>query len=347
MDKNIINQGEFIKLAGNDRLRIKGRYSVKDDMLAFDWSNSGFSFAFFGTGFCISLGRYGADIPAYVKIVIDGSRRQRFAVVNGSEMLIVEGLSEKRHRVDVLRVTEGEDPLLFDSISLFGQNAAFRNPPFNSPRRIEFVGDSITCGYGVLGNSSHPTYQTYQQDSTYSYAYLTAEKFGADSRHISISGKGIVCNCEGNREDVKTGEYCNWLTRKGGEVTDGWQPQVVVINIGTNDSGGPASFEEFSEAGRELVAKHRAKYPDADIIWLYGMMNGYYCDTLKNLIKDINKNDPKVHFVFVDNIADNPSEIGANGHPNVHASVRVSNILFKKIRALTGWKKASPKDVEE
>lgn len=340
MDRNIVCPNEPVKLVGNEAIRIKGRHTEADGCLAFDWTNSGFSFAFAGTGFILSLGAYSADIPAYVKIVIDGNRRQRFAVVNGSEKLIIEGLSDKRHRVDVLKVTEGDSKLLFDEITLLGNGAAFRNPPFNSPRKIEFIGDSITAGYGVLGTSKDPTYQTFQQDGTYSYAYLTAEKFGADARFICISGKGIVCNCEGNYEDVKAGEYYNRQTRTGGVCNDGWEADVVVINIGTNDCGGPAPDDRFVAAAKDLVAKVRARYPSAQIVWMYGMMTQPYAELLRNTIREISETDEKVHFLFVDTMFGNESETGANGHPNVRASMRASGLLYKKIRSVTGWHNA-------
>ena len=192
MEKYLINVNQPIKLADNEMIRIRGRHTVEDGLLAFDWSGSGFAFNFSGSGFIISLGSYVADTPAYVKIIIDGKQSQRFAVVNGSEKLIIEGLSEKRHRVTVLKITEGEPKLRFDTVTLLGNGAELRNPPYNSPRRIEFIGDSITCGYGVLGLHTDPTYYTYQQDVTRSYAGITAERFGADARFIAISGKGIV-----------------------------------------------------------------------------------------------------------------------------------------------------------
>ncbi len=338
MEKNIVYVNEPIKLANNDKIRVKGRHTIQDDCLAFDWTNSGFAFAFNGTGFVISLGAYTADIPAYVKITIDGKQQQKFSVVNGSEKIIVDGLADKRHRVEVLKVTEGDAKLLFDTITLHGLDASLRNPPFNSPRRIEFIGDSITAGYGVLGASTDMDYQTFQQDGTCTYAYLTAQKCNADARFICNSGKGIVCNCNGDREDVKAGEYCSYLTRTGGECNDGWIPDVVVLNIGTNDCGGPAPEDEFVEAAKALIAKIRGRYKDAQIIWMYGMMSQLFKDTLRKTIREVSKTDDKVHFLFADTIIGNESENGANGHPNMRASVRCSKLLYKKIRSVTGWK---------
>lgn len=336
MDRNILCENEPIKLVGNEQIKIRGRHTEKDGCLAFDWTNSGFGFAFTGTGFMISLGAYN-DVVAYVKVIIDGTKRQRFAVVNGSEKLIIEGLSNKRHRVEVIKVTESDTPLLFDSLVLFGKEAMLNKPPLNSPRRIEFIGDSMTAGYGVLANNTETAYNTYQQDGTYSYAYLTAERFGADARYICISGKGIVCNCEGNYEDVKTGEYYNRQTRLGGVCNDGWEPQVVVINIGTNDCCGNAGDKEFVSAAKSLLAKVRERYKDAHIVWAYGVMTQRFSDTIREIIRELSKTDKKVHFLYAESIDGNPSENGAACHPNVKASIRVSNLLYKKIRAVTGW----------
>lgn len=338
MERNVFCENQPIKLADNSNIRIRGRHTVVNGCLAFDWSNSGFGFAFTGTGFMLSLGGYDWQEVAYVKIVVDGVRRQRFAVVNGSERLIIEGLTDKRHRVEVLKVTESDNPILFDSITLSGKDATFNNPPFNSPRRIEFIGDSMTAGYGVLADHTEIKYNTYQQDSSYSYAYLTAEQFNADARYICISGKGIVCNCEGNYEDVKTGEYYNRLTRLGGECNDGWEPQVVVINIGTNDCCGNAKDEEFISAGKELLNKVRNRYKDAQIIWMYGFMTTRFADTIREIIRELSETDKKLHFLYVDSIAGNDSENGAACHPNVRGSIRASKELYKKIRSVTGWR---------
>lgn len=340
MERSVVCENEPIKIYGNESIRVRGRHTEKDGCLAVDWTNSGFAFNFSGTGFIITLGSYSWEQPAYIKITVDGTRRQRFAVVNGEEKLIIEGLTDKRHRVEVLKVTESDTPILFDSLILLGVGAALRNPPFNSPRRIEFIGDSITAGYGVLGPSWSPSYMTYQQDGTYSYAALTAEKCGAEARYICNSGKGIACDCLGNRESVKAVEYYAYQTRLGGECNDGWTPDVVVINIGTNDGFGGASDEEFETAARKMITLVHSRYPEAHIVWVYGMMSHIYSELLRKLIRELSKTDKKLHFLCVSSCMDENGEIGANGHPNVRASMRVSSLLCKKIRAVTGWRTA-------
>ena len=41
--------------------------------------------------------------------------------------------------------------------------------------RLEFLGDSITAGYGVLAPKDRNTFYTYEEDSTSTYAYMTAQ----------------------------------------------------------------------------------------------------------------------------------------------------------------------------
>jgi lysophospholipase L1-like esterase len=318
-------------------LRTYGRYTIKQECLAFDWSNSGFSFNFSGTGFILSLGSYSADQPAYVKVYLDGSE-QRFAISTGTEKIIYENLPDKRHRVTVLRVTEGAAPLLFKELVLFGKDQKFMSPPFDKPRRIEFIGDSVTSGYGVIADPSETTYQTYQQDSTMTYAYFTAKELEADAHYICISGKGIVCDCNGEKEEdiPRFFEYASrekepWDFSK-------WIPGVVVVNAGTNDVAGAIGDREFTEKSVEFLNSIRSKYPEAHIVWVYGMMNDKYVSAIKEAIKELNKTDKKVHFLYVESINQLPGETGANGHPNTRANMRVSKLLVKKIRSVTGWK---------
>lgn len=327
-----------VKIAGSDLIRIIGRYTVTEDgMLALDWCGSGFSFIFNGTGFNISFGSFNADAPAYIKVVIDGKDERRFAVANGKERVIVENLCDRRHRVSVFKITESESPLLFDTLTLYGKAPSLRRLMGGRRRRVEFIGDSITCGYGVLGSESDPGYLTWQQDSSMSYASLAAKLLDAESRLIAVSGKGLVCNCLGDRSDVKVTQFYEYLTRKGGICNDGWIPDVVVINAGTNDCGGPADTAEFTKAANALLDGIRRRYPEAEIFWLYGMMNTHYTDILREVIRIRRETDGKVHCLITESISTRKGETGANGHPGVRASIRVAEELSKEIRRNMGW----------
>ena len=79
----------------------------------------------------------------------------------------------------------------------------------------------------------------------------------------------------------------------------------------------------------------RKEYPAAEIIWPYGMMNGNISDTLKNHVADKRKaGDKKMHYIYLKDIYSGKDEVGAIGHPNVNASVRVSKKLAGEIKKI-------------
>lgn len=337
--KNYNPERQIVKCSedGGKYLYPLGRTVVKDDCLCAAWCNSGFAFNFIGTGFIISLGSI-AQTEIYVKIIVDNTV-YKFAVINGAEKLMVENLKEKRHRVRVLRVTEGTVSLRFDLVTVVGNEPRFMSPEIRTKRRIEFLGDSLTCGYGTLAPGTVSVYNTFEEDSTQAYAYLTAEALKAEARTICLSGKGMVCNCNGNREDYRA---CNFFKTDDFEGADhdfnAWQPDVLVVNIGTNDSWGGAKEDEFISESRKFAEFARSVYPKAQILWVGGIYAPYYGDALKEMIRSLGGKDAGYHIMMLDSFCNNKDEVGGGGHPNVKAHIRFSKAVAKKICSVTGWK---------
>ena len=92
-------------IINNEKIRILGRHTELDGCVALDWSNSGITFRFEGTGIWLGFGEYKAPIPAYVKLIVDGDER-RASVVNGSEKVMVDSLDEGEHTATLLKITE-------------------------------------------------------------------------------------------------------------------------------------------------------------------------------------------------------------------------------------------------
>lgn len=57
---------------------------------------------------------------------------------------------------------------------------------------MEFIGDSITCGYGVDDEVAEHQFKTATEDVTRAYAYKTARMLNADYSMFSASGYGII-----------------------------------------------------------------------------------------------------------------------------------------------------------
>ncbi len=304
--------------------------------LALPWCDSGFAFRFAGSGFFLNLGPYADPQPAYLRVWTDGVP-QRFAVANGNEKLIVEGLPEGVHTVRVLRVTEGNVSVRVASAVLFGESPALLDPPAEKPLRLTFIGDSITCGYGVVGPSTSVGYSVHEQDSSRSYAYRTAELLDAEILLAGASGKGVVANCNGDRSDLTLRQAFQRETPTGGQWDHSRRiPDLTVINAGTNDAWGGVTDAEFLPAALSLLREVRAAYPGKPIVWCYGVMDQSKCGAVRQAVETFDREAGQAYYLQVDSMYQIPGETGGGGHPNVNTSVRVSALLAMEIRRILG-----------
>ncbi|RYG83964.1 MAG: lipase, partial [Alphaproteobacteria bacterium] len=141
-------------------------------------------------------------------------------------------------------------------------------------RQIEFIGDSHTVGYG----NTSPTRDCDSAkvrattDTQLAFGPLAAKALDADYRVIAYSGYGVVRNYAGNIPGsnlpaiyarMVPGETPLWVTAEDPK----WRPQVIVINLGTNDFSTPLKPGEPWESQDWLHTDYRVHYA-AFIRWL-------------------------------------------------------------------------------
>ncbi len=322
--------------------KIYGRTMTDETGLLISWSNSGVELRFKGKRLEASFASYQADQPVYVKAFVDDLPPQRFCLFGPYLKIVIDCEKDKTHKVKLLRVSEGSTCLTFKGFSVFGKAPEILEPEKDKALKLEFMGDSITTGWGVLAPKSQMGYNTYEQDSTKSYAYLTAELLDAEIRTEAMGGQGVYRTCGGN-EGVQFKSMFDMVLNNRDNLMDipnvydhsQWTPDVFVLNCGSNDVPGGTSNEIMYDEGGFLLDKIRHTYPKAKIIWLYGMMNSNYIPTLKKLISDKRRDgDKNVYFLPVDLIYGKKDEVGAVGHPNVNASIRVSKKLAALIKKI-------------
>src|SRR6185437_9930940 len=134
-------------------------------------------------------------------------------------------------------------------------------------RWIEFVGDSITCGYGVLGPDQSSCFSNDTEAETRGWAALTAQAFGAAHSAIAYSGKGVIRNNGGDTTELMPVLFERTLV----DAADAWgftsyTPDVVVIDLGTNDFAQGDPGQAFVTGYEAFVAQIRGHYPDAWIV---------------------------------------------------------------------------------
>jgi lysophospholipase L1-like esterase len=142
-------------------------------------------------------------------------------------------------------------------------------PPAFPARKLLFIGDSLTCGeYDERfppENDSTPR----TTNAARSYAMVLARWLNAQVHLVSYGGRGITRDWSG-KTDVATAPvfFERALPDKEGSVWDHsrYQPDIVVINDGTDFDGGPLDVARFTDAYAAFVARVRAVHPGAFIL---------------------------------------------------------------------------------
>ncbi|MEU4761660.1 SGNH/GDSL hydrolase family protein [Actinosynnema sp. NPDC023794] len=118
---------------------------------------------------------------------------------------------------------------------------AVLSKPAPRDRQIEFIGDSLTVGYGNVSGTRdcNPEQLKRNTNTDVSYSALTARQLDADYQINGFSGLGMVRNVAGISPDVTYRTYYDRaLLNVDGDVWQNpgtWRPQIVVVNLGAND----------------------------------------------------------------------------------------------------------------
>lgn len=244
-----------------------GRFDLTNpDAPTFSWSGSSLQTRVDGGALSIVLD--GASEIGF-QIEVDGALTGTFETTGGMQTYeLATGLAAGPHDVRVIRRNEG----FFGNVSFLGFEAGAGATLVESPaphsRAIEFIGDSITCGYGVEGPDEFCDFTGDTETVVATYAFIAAENVDADAHFIAYSGKGVHQNYGGNTDELMPELYQRTLT---GDAASQWDfssftPDVVVINLGTNDFSAAIDGAAFSADYVDLLSTVRGNYPAAIIV---------------------------------------------------------------------------------
>jgi lysophospholipase L1-like esterase len=262
--------------------------------------------------------------------------------------ILASGLAEGKHQVQLFKRTEWDKgKTLFYGFEL-PQGTKLLPPPAPKKRKIEFYGNSITCGYAIEDNTGQDRWYGYFQNNYLTYAAIAARHFDAEYYCNSKSGIGIVVSWFPfimpdiyDRTDP-TDSTSKWNFSK-------YTPDIVVINLLQNDSWlvnmpnhemfkhyfGTKAPDEVTiiAAYKKFVASIRGKYPTASIICALGSMDatregsvwpGYIQKAVDQL------NDHKIYTHFF------PYK-KTGGHPNVAEQKVMADDLIGFIEKNIKW----------
>lgn len=329
-----MNKYTFAQL-GNQVYRHGRVLTDENGALLLSFSYSGFTLRFHGGDFSLFTGAYAVSKAAFFTVTVDGYTEK--IMVHGNEAEHIFHLPVGEHTLTVRRASafSASRPVAFQSIGFQG-DVTLLPPPAEKSFKMEFLGDSITCGYGILGAPAE-VYDSKTEDATINYAAQIAKAFDAEARFIAYSGQGIVHNCIGEiglpiptlfRSAQRHTETVAW------DFDDGFIPDVVVVNAGTNDVGGKTTDDEMYQGATAFLKDIRAHYPQAKIVWTYGLMNTEFVPTFQKVIEDMRATDENVWFIPLDTIYSFKGQTGANGHPGILGHRRAANELIAFIKGI-------------
>ncbi|HWI85460.1 MAG TPA: SGNH/GDSL hydrolase family protein [Sphingomonas sp.] len=234
------------------------RYS--DGSLGFGWPATYFEGAFEGTGVSVAV----ETTTDWMQLSVDGTRRV-LLTQPGAASMTLSGLLPGAHIVRLEKLTESQSGG-GRFIGFYPVDGGRPLPAPSHPRRIEFIGDSHSVGYGDLSPTRDCSTQEVHDrtDSQQAFGPLLARHFDADYRVIAFSGFGVVRNYAGMDSGLslpiiyrrmKPDEPAR-LEQDG----ESWRPQLIVINLGTNDFSTPLHAGERWPDDARLRADYRATY---------------------------------------------------------------------------------------
>ncbi len=258
-----------------DKVKIYGRTSLVGTGLSCDFTASGIEFSAYLEGDVKVNVSCTAD--TYFTVYVDGERMADRCLVTPTDknVTVASFAQGGKHTIRLLKQTEPWKSLsVLESLEMTGY---WQDPPRENDF-VEFIGDSITCGYANLaekGNSDADNNE--YEDGTQAFAYLAAEQLGVDFSIVGCSGIGLVNTY---RETIESDFYTKQsYYRSTTEVyTPTRTPNFVVINLGTNEQNLGTTSAEFKQAVKELIQLIRTTYGrDVKIVWCYNMMkDGMY-----------------------------------------------------------------------
>jgi len=262
-----------------------------------------------------------------------------------------DGLSKGSHTVILWLRSETWQPVDFKGFLLDPATGRTRLDRLSTPhRKIEFFGDSITCGYGDEGSSTDQRTDA-NSNNFLSYGALTARALNAEYRCTARSGIGVLTAWN---DDVSQGIIMpTYFDRLDPNVVHSWDfkqwtPDAVVINRGENDSGifkmkrhpdpGP---DVDTAAYRAFVSTIRGVYPKATIFCVLGPMDavrGPWKDYESTAVQQlVDAGDKNINFLPLD-IRKNATLSGPGNHPNLAEHADMAAVLTPFIQDKMGWK---------
>lgn len=348
---------KYRNLSDTENIKIHGRTTGCLSPLTLFWTGSGVELNVNGSELWVEVEVAYDMYEPWISILINEVPVSRQMLIAGRYWICVyRGMKDKtKKNIKIIKDVQAmsADPeccLQFHALKADGEFYPIEDKPY----KIEFIGDSITSGEGTIGAKEEEDWISMWFSAINNYTKMTADIINAEYRVLSQSGWGVLTSWDNNPHGNLPDYYekvCGIL--HGGKNIElgahnendftSWQPDVVVVNLGTNDGGAFQSPEwkdeltkethkqrlnkdgtyneddlkYFEEAVINFLIKIRKYNPASHIIWAYGMLGTPMMPAIYRAVDAyIRKTkDRKVSVFQLPNTT--ADTIGARSHPGV------------------------------
>lgn len=257
---------QISELIQENKIKTIGRTYIKDFKLFMNFSGSGVKFCVKTNKLIIKLTGTRVDDEnnrPYVSLLVNDNRKD-YAIDN-LDYAIELNLEDGNHIVEVLKRTESSVSFCMIKEIIAEEFIEFSD---DKQMKIEFYGDSLTCGFGNLSECAEDPFSTKTESFLEGYAYKLSKALNAEYSAISVSGfpvyksrwnegfpidsiPDMVSICDYS-EDMTFDTTIPWDNKK-------YQPDLIVVNLGAND-------QSYFIEGMKWIDDLIQKYGDFELV---------------------------------------------------------------------------------
>ncbi|GAL85826.1 acetylxylan esterase [Sporocytophaga myxococcoides] len=372
-----VDEASFYKSVAADSFVIKVsadhpyiQYSGRIDLS--DKKKPGFTFPgvtvsakFIGNSIGFELNDFGGNddkTANYYTVLINGQISEIVKCIPGVHIYqIKKNLKDTIHEITIFKRTESSVGKSEFIGFVLGRNGKLVRPANKPLRKIEFIGDSYTCGYGNSliipappeGNPN-TGFSSANEDNYSAWGNLVSQRLNAQYMCTAYSGKGMYRNFQGDTTGTLPKIYDRVFPD---QELPKWNferyiPDLIVIHLGTNDFyqevSGNSKLDSsgFVNQYTAFVKNVRELFPAAKIVcvpsnglndswppnaFLYAKSKRY----VESVVTSIKEAGDKNIYSFV--MVPQSAPFGEDWHPSLHTHESMAQQIVPYLKKITGW----------
>ncbi|MBR1470362.1 MAG: GDSL family lipase [Lachnospiraceae bacterium] len=362
---------KMIRLTETENYRVQGRTVASRDPLILLWTGASLDLCVQGSELWVELEGPYEQYENWVLFEINGEVLSR-QMVDRQRRFVCVFRGREPERITQVRIIKEVQAMSADPkhcLKIYGLRLDGQLLPVPEKKcRLEFVGDSITSGEGAIGAVAEEEWISSFFGHERSYPYLVSKALDAEYRVISQSGWGVFASWDNRRECVLPKHYEQICSLVPGEEFRNcgfyekndfaaWQPDVVCVNLGTNDDGAfghPGSFDPLTgtlwklrmvgeayleedrllvqHAVKDFLGMLRRNDPKALILWCFGLAGDRLAPTIQAAIAEYCRDTEDSRVAYVPLPETTQETMGARVHPGYAAHQAAAQIIAEIIK---------------